>query len=172
LWVFGGRDEDNKKLNDLWKFDLAANTWQEIKPSDGNYPLARSGHAADVYEGQYMVVFGGIYEITKELNDLHMFDFSKRKWITVFEESNSPKRKDTSPTFDEPFGQTTHSNNNTAGSPVTNKKYSMMSPNTKAIKGRLINNHSSLKKALPVGVSRQQASLLQSSAKKTSGMQL
>lgn len=39
-----------------------------------------------------MIIFGGIYEITKELNDLHIFDFAKRKWVTVFEESVSPGR--------------------------------------------------------------------------------
>jgi hypothetical protein len=46
----------------------------------------------EVFEGQYLLIFGGIYEITKELNDLQMFDITKKKWITVFEESNSPKR--------------------------------------------------------------------------------
>jgi len=39
-----------------------------------------------------MVIFGGIYEITKELNDLHLFDFRKNRWVTIFEESHSPKR--------------------------------------------------------------------------------
>jgi hypothetical protein len=33
-----------------------------------------------------MMIFGGIYEITKELNDLLAFDFSKGEWSTVFEE--------------------------------------------------------------------------------------
>ena len=51
MWVFGGRDDDNNKLNDLWRFDVAAGTWQEIKPSDGVYPLERSGHSCDIYEG-------------------------------------------------------------------------------------------------------------------------
>jgi len=62
-------------------------------------PQARSGHSCDVFEGQYLIIFGGIYEITKELNDLHMFDLTKRRWVTVFDESNSPVRggKDGSP---------------------------------------------------------------------------
>lgn len=54
-------------------------------------PLPRSGHACDVYE-HYMVMFGGIFEITKELNDFLMFDFKTNKWITLFEESVSPKK--------------------------------------------------------------------------------
>ena len=39
-----------------------------------------------------MVLFGGIYEITKELNDFYMYDFKTNKWITLFEESMSPKK--------------------------------------------------------------------------------
>jgi len=30
-----------------------------------------------------MVVFGGIHEITKELNDLILFSFSSNKWIIL-----------------------------------------------------------------------------------------
>lgn len=37
-------------------------------------------------------MFGGIYEITKELNDFYLYDFKKNKWITLFEESVSPKK--------------------------------------------------------------------------------
>ena len=39
-----------------------------------------------------MTLFGGIYEITKELNDFHLFDFKRNKWITIFEETYSPKK--------------------------------------------------------------------------------
>jgi hypothetical protein len=35
-----------------------------------NLPQERSGHSMEVFEGQYLLIFGGIYEITKELNDL------------------------------------------------------------------------------------------------------
>lgn len=54
--------------------------------------MERSGHSCEVYDGKYLLVFGGIYEITKELNDMHFFDFNKRQWITIFEESYSPKK--------------------------------------------------------------------------------
>lgn len=27
LYVFGGKDDENAKLNDLWKFDMASLTW-------------------------------------------------------------------------------------------------------------------------------------------------
>jgi hypothetical protein len=37
-------------------------------------PLCRSGHSAVTY-GSKMYIFGGILELTKELNDMIVFDF-------------------------------------------------------------------------------------------------
>jgi len=31
MYVFGGKDDDNNKLNDLWKLDLTTLVWTEIK---------------------------------------------------------------------------------------------------------------------------------------------
>ena len=90
MYIFGGRNDEHQKLNDLWRFDIAASTWSEIKAPDA--PLERCGHSCDVYEGQFMVIFGGIFEITKELNDMHIFDFTKKRWVTLFEETSSPVR--------------------------------------------------------------------------------
>ena len=88
MWVFGGKDEDNNKLNDLWKLDLNIYVWTQINVT-GEKPIERSGHACDIYE-EYMVVFGGIYEITKELNDFMMYDFKANRWLTFFEDLHSP----------------------------------------------------------------------------------
>ena len=95
MFVFGGKDDDNNKLNDLWRLDLNTYQWNEVKIADDYKPIERSGHSCDIFEN-FMVIFGGIFEITKELNDFHLFDFKKQKWITIFEESLSPKR-DSSP---------------------------------------------------------------------------
>lgn len=35
-----------------------------------------------------MVIFGGMFEITKELNDMHIFDFDTNKWINIYEDLN------------------------------------------------------------------------------------
>jgi len=37
-----------------------------------------------------MVIFGGFFEITKELNDLILFDLRAHCWIKVFEDCYSP----------------------------------------------------------------------------------
>jgi hypothetical protein len=40
-----------------------------------------------------MIIFGGIFEVTKELNDMHLFDMRSKKWIQFFEETSSPLGK-------------------------------------------------------------------------------
>jgi len=37
-----------------------------------------------------MVIFGGLFELTKELNDLYAFDLKNFQWVKVFDESESP----------------------------------------------------------------------------------
>jgi hypothetical protein len=102
MYVFGGRDGENKKLNDLWKYDILKQEWKEISMTNFDddptwcVPLERSGHSCDIY-GQYMVIFGGFYDLTKELNDLYLFDFVTERWIPIFMEENSPAVKSTLP---------------------------------------------------------------------------
>jgi hypothetical protein len=95
LYIFGGKDQDTFKLNDMWAYDLKTSTWTEVKDSIDK-PLTRSGHSSSVYKN-FMIVFGGIHELTKELNDLQAYDFNNNQWFSIFEENSSP----------------THSNNQT-----------------------------------------------------------
>ena len=55
-------------------------------------PLPRSGHAACIWNDNYMIIYGGIYEVTKELNDMYVFDLRQDKWVCLFQEQNSPKK--------------------------------------------------------------------------------
>ena len=91
MYIFGGKDEDHEKLNDMWRFDFQTETWQEIIPESDDQPTRRSGASCDVY-GDKMVLFGGIYEITKELNDMWTYDFGLNKWTQIEGESASPKK--------------------------------------------------------------------------------
>ena len=75
MYIFGGKDEDNEKLKDLWTFDLINNTWSEIE-CDSSMIVSRSGHSACIY-GDYMLLFGGIHEVTKELDDMIAYNFDK-----------------------------------------------------------------------------------------------
>ena len=88
LYVFGGKDDANQKLNDLWRFNLAERVWTELTvPQDQAHsiPMARSGHTATLYQG-YICIFGGLFEVTKELNDLHLYDIANNRWICLFSE--------------------------------------------------------------------------------------
>jgi hypothetical protein len=40
-----------------------------------------------------MIIFGGIFDITQELNDMHMYDLKNHRWVTFFEELMSPTKK-------------------------------------------------------------------------------
>ena len=87
---------DKEKLNDLWKMNLDTNEWTEIKYKKNQvndfsdqYPLERSGHSCDVI-GHYMVIFGGLFELTKELNDMYVFDLKNQNWIKIFDPVENP----------------------------------------------------------------------------------
>jgi N-acetylneuraminic acid mutarotase len=80
LYAFGGQDDDNNKLDDVWCFDPNANEWSKCEQEEGALkPTPRCGHTA-VCAGSKMFVFGGILELTKELNDLCIFNTSTGKW--------------------------------------------------------------------------------------------
>lgn len=74
-YIFGGQDDENNKLNDLWELDLDTEIFSQIELSPNSYqPMARSGHTANLHNGK-MYIFGGIFEITKELSELLVYDF-------------------------------------------------------------------------------------------------
>jgi hypothetical protein len=39
-----------------------------------------------------MFIFGGIFEVTKELNDVQSFSLKTREWTTIYEDEQSPQR--------------------------------------------------------------------------------
>lgn len=83
--IFGGCDIDNEKLNDLWIYNFENGSWTEILSDPVRSPLPRSGHSAALHNN-LMLIFGGIFEVTKELNDLMAFDFATNQWVAIFEE--------------------------------------------------------------------------------------
>lgn len=88
MYVFGGKDEENHKLNDFWAYHIRSGKWEKITvANEATVPMARSGHSANIYL-DFMVLFGGIFEITKELNDMPLFDFKQRRWVYLYEESH------------------------------------------------------------------------------------
>ena len=72
MYIFGGKDCDSNKLNDLWSFNLKSGDWTKHNPVGTVTPCVRSGHSSVIYD-EYLVIFGGILEVTKELNDLYAY---------------------------------------------------------------------------------------------------
>jgi hypothetical protein len=105
MFVYGGSSTSSSKgESSLYSLDLKHYKW-EIINARGEVPLSRDEHTA--------IIFGGIYEVTKELDDMHVFDFRNKRWITFFEEMGSPLKRnaiisrDSSPTANRKstFGQ-------------------------------------------------------------------
>lgn len=84
MYVFGGKDEDNEKLNDLWVYNLETEQWTQLDSSPEGI-ISRSGHSACVYK-HFMLIFAGIHEITRELDDMAAYDLKENKWIHLFKE--------------------------------------------------------------------------------------
>ena len=69
---------------------MAERVWTKLSvDQEHTVPTARSGHSAILYEG-FMGIFGGIFEVTKELNDLHLYDIANNRWICLFNEKTEP----------------------------------------------------------------------------------
>ena len=82
LVIFGGNNDYYEKLCDLWTFNTETCTWEEIEAGEGG-PGGRSGACAGNYKDKYLLVFGGIYEITNELNDVFLYNFEDKKWSQI-----------------------------------------------------------------------------------------
>jgi N-acetylneuraminic acid mutarotase len=92
LYSFGGHNEENERINELWCYNIASDKWSHIEHNGDVIPNARSGHTATEVNN-LMVVFGGILEVTKEINDMYAFDFVSKEWKIIYKESKAKKLK-------------------------------------------------------------------------------
>ena len=88
LVIFGGRNTQNKPLNDLWILNLkkpeenkeeekiAAN-WDELKPENNNNFINRINHSMLFY-GHYLLIFGGKNPAPNSL-PIEAFDIEKKQ---------------------------------------------------------------------------------------------
>ena len=82
-YIYGGQDDDNNKLNDIWCLDLASGEWTELELGPSSYqPIGRSGHSANIHN-DYMYIMGGIYELAKEINEMMRFDFKDNTFALI-----------------------------------------------------------------------------------------
>ena len=82
--VFGGCGDGGVKFNDLWRLSLSAFTWERVELA-GTVPQGRAGHSAVVYR-HWMILFGGVKDLTKETNEMYGFDLDGLQWHLLQEE--------------------------------------------------------------------------------------
>ncbi len=89
-YLFGGRD-GGREFGDLWRYDLASDTWKRISPK-GKKPQPRFGHNAVWVDGLGMVVFAG--QLGDDFfDDLWVFDAGKNRWRELPAKGQVPKRR-------------------------------------------------------------------------------
>ncbi|CAA0842825.1 Galactose oxidase/kelch repeat superfamily protein [Striga hermonthica] len=106
IYVFGGRDEAHKELNEFYSFDTHTNTWAML-PSG---PAHRSYHEFDKEWVEFSLsgksvkprggpglasVLGKIWVLYgfagMEVDDLHYFDLKEGKWVQVETDGENPR---------------------------------------------------------------------------------
>jgi len=76
LYLFGGIDNNDRLYNSLHAFDLILKSWRSVVIKDGTLlPPARKDHTTTVLNDK-LYLFGGIDNISQNLNDLWVFDFN------------------------------------------------------------------------------------------------
>ena len=96
VYMFGGKCKD-ERLNDLWEFDLNNRKYSPVEQGEGVRPMVRNGHSMTYYD-QKIIVYGGIHDVTWELDDLYIYEVKKKCW-TLLESDSARKRKESGNNF-------------------------------------------------------------------------
>ena len=99
LYVYGGITEEKRVLNDLYRFDIASNTWTQIEEETSRsrgipvvssvFPRGRlcaapfvSHHTATVVRDRYILLVGG-WNGRKRTADVYCFDSVDHSWRQI-----------------------------------------------------------------------------------------
>jgi hypothetical protein len=86
-WLFGGRAQSSS-FDDLWRYDLATDTWSEVQP-EGAKPAGRFGHTGTWVDGVGLVVWSG-QRGSEFFNDLWAYDPATNRWQTLPDPGSRP----------------------------------------------------------------------------------
>ncbi len=97
LILFGGKDDADRNLNELWELDLDHRLWHRILPA-GEAPPPTEDHSL-IYAplGDRLILFGG--ENGPTTNQVWSFDIKARRWRAMAD-STAPPREDHAAIFD------------------------------------------------------------------------
>ena len=78
MLMFGGTDLNQGFLNELWMFELGSKTWNQLvleTHDDGMIP-ARNGAGGFILGEKYLLVYGGINNVSGVLNDMYLIELN------------------------------------------------------------------------------------------------
>lgn len=82
VWIFGGHgglSYSRTSFNDLYTFDLATKTWEQIEyAANSPVPDGRGGHSLFAFEGR-LFVYGG-WNSEMQFNNVWEFHIDKKEW--------------------------------------------------------------------------------------------
>jgi hypothetical protein len=98
LVLFGGKNDANQNVNEVWALDLNQNLWQQIMV-EGETPPPSEDHAV-IYDpaSHRMILHGGEDGLTT--NKTWAFDLKTNRWRNMTAQSGAPAREDHTAIFD------------------------------------------------------------------------
>lgn len=78
MFIFGGSNTEDGKLDDLWEFDADKSAWSQVEKKGEFWPEARNYHQM-IAAGSDLFVFGGCAK-SGRINDLLRFDTKAGEW--------------------------------------------------------------------------------------------
>lgn len=86
--ICGGVSHRNVILGDVWIYTPRTRTWVLKTPSGPPF-LPREGHSAVAYDGDKMIVFGGVSYGYEPFNDVWQYDMTLNSWTILRKPSMS-----------------------------------------------------------------------------------
>ncbi|ETW42027.1 hypothetical protein PFAG_03360 [Plasmodium falciparum Santa Lucia] len=87
VFLFGGNKKGyNAALGDTWIFNINTNRWKEITNSSGSKPCARWGHSSQLFDNEWMIIYGGItngWIDNYALSDMYALNIFTFSWFEV-----------------------------------------------------------------------------------------
>jgi uncharacterized membrane protein len=95
--LFGGKNDADENLNEVWSLDLGAHRWEQILAENAGPPDSEDHTAIYDPHGHRMIVYGGEDGLTT--NQTWAFDFETRLWRNMTD-STAPAREDHTAIYD------------------------------------------------------------------------
>lgn len=92
MYIHGGQNTENDTVvDDLYSYDCLLGEIKKIEINNSKKPKARYGHTIEyLHDKNALLLFGGITESGKSLNDMWIFKFDNNQWVKAYAYGDSP----------------------------------------------------------------------------------